>query len=589
MTVSTDAPAGRALPEAAPTRSEAEGGGILRRLRNLEPSNLLWLGLFLFLLVLVVGPIGYLVKVSFQEVGGGDFTFQNYLTAYGRARFVQGLINSLLLGVATAGVCVIMAVPMAWAVSRTNMPAKWMAWGTVLGAFILPPYLTAIGWILIAGPNSGWLNRGWSWMTGAETPLFDIYSFAGIVLVIALNAFPFIFLFAKNALDLISTEMEEAASILGASTWQATLKITLPLVWPSILGGVIIVFLEAIALFGVPALLGIPARINLVTTQLWQFFGYPLRMEVAAAYSMPLLLITISLIWVQRLLLARKGYVTQSGKGGERRPIDVGPWRWVLLAYVAFIGLLAVYLPGSAMVQASLSKAWGLGFSLDNFTLAHYRDILFDHSLTQQAIANSFIFAAGAAFLAIGLALCIAYIVTRRLVPFGNLLAFLCMAPFVIPGIVLAIGFYAAYAAPPLALYGTAALMILAFTARFLPIAYGASAAGMRAINPEMEEAVRILGGGRLTAIRAVVAPLLKKTLLGGWLLVFIPATRELSAAIFLVAPNTRVMSVLIYDMTEEGRFETVAALGCIILVSTTFLVWLGFKLVGRDFMMRSR
>jgi iron(III) transport system permease protein len=162
------------------------------------------------------------------------------------------------------------------------------------------------------------------------------------------------------------------------------------------------------------------------------------------------------------------------------------------------------------------------------------------------------------------------------------------MAPFVIPGIVLAIGFYAAYAPPPLGLYGTAAIIILAFIARFLPISYGTAAAGMRSINPEMEEAVRVLGGGRFTAIRHVVAPLLKKTLFAGFLLVFIPATRELSAAIFLVGPNTRVMSVLIFDMTEEGRFEAVAAIGCIILVTTTFFVWLGFKLVGRDFMMRT-
>jgi iron(III) transport system permease protein len=163
------------------------------------------------------------------------------------------------------------------------------------------------------------------------------------------------------------------------------------------------------------------------------------------------------------------------------------------------------------------------------------------------------------------------------------------MAPFVIPGIILAIGFYAAYATPPVALYGTAALMILAFAARFLPIAYATSAAGMRSINPEMEEAVRILGGGRLRAIRSVVAPLLKKTLLGGWLLVFIPATRELSAAIFLVGPQTRVMSVLIYDMSEEGNFELVSALGGVILITTSFFVWLGFKLVGRDFMLRGR
>ncbi|MPY74940.1 MAG: ABC transporter permease subunit [Alphaproteobacteria bacterium] len=561
----------------------------LLRVRFFEPASILWVLLILFLLFLVASPFAHLLVVSFEKTGGDGFTLANYVTAYSRSRYLDGLRNSLMLGLATAVVCVAFALPMAWAVSRTNMPAKWLVWGTVLGAFILPPYLTAIGWILLAGPNAGWLNRMWMAITGAESGLFDIYTFTGIVLVIALNAFPYVFLFTKSALDLVSTEMEEAANILGANAWQATWKVTLPLIWPAILGSIIIVFLEAIALFGVPALLGIPARINFVTTQLWEFFGFPLRMEVAAAYSMPLLLITLLLIYAQRLLLSRKGYVSQTGKGGERRPIDIGPWRFVLLGYCTLIGVLAVAAPAYVIVQASFSKAWGRAMSWDNFTVIHYWQILFEQSMTQQAIMNSFMFAAAAAFLAIGLALAIAYLVTRRLVPWGNVLAFLCMAPFVIPGIILAIGFYAAYATPPVALYGTATLMILAFAARFLPIAYATSAAGMRSINPEMEEAVRILGGGRLTAIRAVVAPLLKKTLLGGWLLVFIPATRELSAAIFLVGPQTRVMSVLIYDMSEEGNFELVSALGGIILIATSFFVWLGFKLVGRDFMLRGR
>jgi iron(III) transport system permease protein len=560
-----------------------------RRLRFFEPASLLWGALILFLLFLVASPFAHLLLVSFEKTGGEGFTLANYVTAYSRSRYIDGLRNSLLLGLATAVVCVVFALPMAWAVSRTNMPAKWAVWGAVLGAFILPPYLTAIGWILLAGPNAGWLNRMWMALTGAESGILDIYSFAGVVLVIAFNAFPYVFLFTKSALDMVSTEMEEAANILGASAWQATWRITLPLIWPSILGSIIIVFLEAIALFGVPALLGLPARINFVTTQLWEFFGFPLRMEVAAAYSMPLLLITLLLIYAQRLLLSRKGYVSQTGKGGERRPIDIGPWRYVLLAYCLIVGLIAVAAPVFVIVQASFSKAWGRAMSWDNFTLIHYKQILFEQSMTQQAIGNSFMFAGAAAFLAVGLALAIAYLVTRKLVPWGNVLAFLCMAPFVIPGIILAIGFYAAYATPPVALYGTAALMILAFAARFLPIAYATSAAGMRSINPEMEEAVRILGGGRLRAIRSVVAPLLKKTLLGGWLLVFIPATRELSAAIFLVGPQTRVMSVLIYDMSEEGNFELVSALGGVILITTSFFVWLGFKLVGRDFMLRGR
>ena len=154
----------------------------------------------------------------------------------------------------------------------------------VLAAFITPPYLGAIGWILLAGPNSGWLNKIWMAMTGEPHGIFNVYSMAGLILVIAVTSFPYVLVFTNSALDLVSSEMEDAAQILGASTLRTTLRITLPLVSPAILGGLIISFLEAIALFGAPALIALPARFNVVATQLWQFFEYPVRVEVAAAY-----------------------------------------------------------------------------------------------------------------------------------------------------------------------------------------------------------------------------------------------------------------------------------------------------------------
>jgi iron(III) transport system permease protein len=559
----------------------------LGRLRNIEPVMLLWIALIGVLLFLVAFPLAKLFVVSFEDQRTGAFTLANYAFAYGRERYINALVNSLLLGLASATLAVILAVPMAWAVSRTDMPGKGLTWATVLGAFILPPYLSAIGWILLAGPNSGFVNRFWRDLTGFEAPLFNIFSFEGMTLVIALNSFPLVFIFVKAALDLVSSEMEDAANILGAGTWTAMRRISIPLVMPAILGGFILVFLEAISLFGVPAILGIPARLNVVTTQLWQFFEWPVRVEVAAAYAMPLLMITAGLIAVQKLLLARKGFVSQTGKGGERRLIRLGRWRWALFAWCAGVGLLAVAMPLFVLAQASFAKAWGRGFALDNLTLANYRLLIFEHEMAMQSVWNTVWFSATAATIAVLLALLIAYIVNRRLVPFGDALAFVAMAPFVIPGIVMAIGFYAAYAAPPLALYGTAALIILAFAARFLPIAYANSAAAIRAVHPEMEEAARILGSGRLHAVWRITTPLVRKALLGGWLIVFIVASRELSAAIFLVGPRTRTMAVLLYDMSEAGNFEVLAAFGGILLVITMAFVGIGMKLLGRDFMLR--
>jgi iron(III) transport system permease protein len=381
--------------------------------------------------------------------------------------------------------------------------------------------------------------------------------------------------------------MEDAANILGAGTWLTMWRVTLPLALPAILGGLIICFLEAIALFASPAMIAIPARFNVVTTQLFQFFGNPVRVEVAAAYAMPLLVVTVMLVVVQRLMTRRKGFVALTGKGGERRPIALGRWRWVAFGYAMLVATLSVFLPYLFLLQAAFAKAWGRGFGLDNLSLKNFHFVLFEHATAGTSVLHSFLYASASATAATVIAVGVAYIVNRRLIPFAEAFGFLCVAPFVIPGVVLAIGFYAAYAPPPLALYGTAWLLILAFTTRFLPIGYVNAGSAIRSLNPEMEEAVRVLGGSRLLALRRVVVPLLRRSLLGAWLLMFIPATRELSSAIFLYGPNTKVVAVMIFDMSDEGNFEYLAALALILQALTLPLLWIGQRALGRDFMLR--
>jgi iron(III) transport system permease protein len=552
-----------------------------------DPLLLLWLLLAAALLFLVVNPLFRLVQTSLEDATTGGFTLMNYVAAYSRPRYITAMLNSLRLGATVTVLCLAFALPMAWAVARTDMPCKGLVRMLVLGAFVTPPYLGAIGWILLAGPNAGWLNRAWMAMTGAQEGLFNIYSFEGLAFNIAIYSFPYLFIFTSAALELVSSEMEDAANILGAGVIRTTMRITLPMVLPAILGGAIVTFLEAIALFGSPALIAIPARFNVVTTQLLQFFSQPIRAEVAAAYAVPLLLITVVMALLQRWLISRRGYVALTGKGGERRVMELGAWRWVMLGYSLVILSLSVLLPYLVLAQAALSKAWGRGFSLDNLTLHNFQYLLFQHETAGQSVINSFTYAAAAACIAITLGLSIAYIVSRRLLPFAGVLSFVAMAPFVVPGIVLAIAFYAAYAPPPFSLYGTATILILAFATRFLPIGYANADAAIRSINPEMEEAVRILGGGRLVAIRRVLAPLMKRSLLGAWLLVFIPATRELSSAMFLYGPKTRTMSVMLMDMSEEGNFESLAALGFLLLLATMVIVGGATALLGRDFMLR--
>jgi iron(III) transport system permease protein len=556
--------------------------------RRLDRSSWVWLLAIAALLFLVVNPLLRLLVVSFQQPDGA-FTLGNYVTAYSRARYVSALVNSLVLGVSAASLSLAFGVPLAWAVSRTDMPAKGLIWVSVLGTFIIPPYLGAVGWILLAGPNAGWLNRLFVDLAGSAKGPFNIYSMPGLVLVTACYSFPYVFVFTKSALDLVSSEMEDAANILGAGNLRTTLLITLPLALPAILAAFILVFLEAIALFGSPALLALPGRFHVVTTQLWQFFEYPPQVGVAAAYAMPLLCITIFLFWLQRRITHRKGYISLTGKGGERRPISLGRWKWPTLGFCLAVCTLSFFMPMVVICQAALAKAWGRGFSLDNLTLNNLYFTLFENTLTRNATIHTFVYAGTASLIAVLLALCVAYIVNRQLVgkTVANVLSFLTMAPFVIPGIVLAIGFYAAYTRPPLLLYGTAWILILAYATRFLPIAFANSNAAIRSINPELEDAVRILGGTRFIAIRRVVAPLLKRSLAGAFILVFIPGTRELSSAIFLYSINTQVLSVLLFDKSDEGNFEMLAAIGLVLVFITVALILIGFRLMGRDFMLR--
>jgi iron(III) transport system permease protein len=292
------------------------------------------------------------------------------------------------------------------------------------------------------------------------------------------------------------------------------------------------------------------------------------------------------LFWIQRAILGRRSYVALTGKGGSRMLTPLGRWRWAVLGYSLFIVSLAVILPYAALAKAAFSKAWGLGFTLANLTLNNFYTLLAEEG-ARRTIVHSFTYSAAAGCVAVALALLAAYVVNRKLMPGGNLLTLLCMAPLVIPGIVLGIGFYAAWSPPPVALYGTSLILILAFTTRFLPIAYTSCTASLRALNPEMEEAVRILGGTRTRALARVVVPLLKKSLAGAWLLVFIPATRELSTAIFLVVAKTRVVSTMMLDLSENGSFETLAALGIFLLVAVVLIVTAGYRMLGRDFMLR--
>ncbi|PYO02946.1 MAG: ABC transporter permease [Candidatus Rokuibacteriota bacterium] len=548
-------------------------------------SKALWAVVTAVLAVLVLLPLGWLVVKSVHTEAG--LSLANYTAIAGQTSFRAATVNSLVFGVAASLIGLVLGAPMAWAVSRTNMPLRGVVRAGVLGAFVTPGFVLAVAWILLAGPNAGLLNKLWIALTGASRGILDVYTMTGLVLVSVASTFPLAFLLVYNTLEMMSSDVEEAARVLGAGTARVTWTVTLPLALPAIVASVILMFLETIILYGVPAMIGVPARIYVLTTQLFSLFEWPPRIGLAAAISLPLLLVTAALLVIQRRLLARRSFATNRGKGGRRRLVDLGALRWVAFALCGLVLLFTLVLPYAVIVWASVSKVWVRALASASFTLDHYRFVLFEFTSGSQSIWNSLVTAVIAATIGVVIAVIVAYLAERRIVRHAGLLSFLAMAPLVIPGMVFAVGLFAAYSQRPVVLYGTLWILMLAYLTKFLPFAYMSCHAAVQSVYPELEHAANVLGASRARALRDITVPMIKAGLLGGWILIFIPAIKELSSSILLFTAPTTVIATAIIDLYQLPSWEGVAALSTILLVLNGVVIaagnWaLGGNLLGR-------
>ena len=543
--------------------------------------------MMIVILLLLIGlPIFWLVVSSFSRTNNGGFTLDNYKQFFTSSRLLGAVVNSLILATGSGIMSVAIGVPMAWAVTRTNMPLRGLMKVLLLAAFIMPNFLGGIAWIMLASPNSGWLNRVFVGFFGTATGPFNIYSMWGAIFVVGIYSYPYSYILTSSALEFVSSELEDAACILGSGTFTTTMRITLPLVLPSIVSGFLLAFLETIALFGSPNLILIPARVSIIITEIWQEFQFPPNVELASAISITLILMTIATLWLQRFLIAKKGYTTITGKGGRKRLLDLGIWRWFFLAFCLVVSTLSLFLPFYILLRTSLSKAWGQPFVITNMTLQWYEEVLFKLPFTQLSIVNSLLYATLAAVFTMAIGIAIAYMVNRQLVRGWRIIGFLPMIPLAIPGIVIAVGIFAAYSKPPIFLYGTSLILIVAYTTRFLPIAFANADDIFKSINPEMELAAQNLGATQIQTIRQITIPLVQRGLMGGLILVFIMSVRELSSSILLITPNTQVITTVLFNMINEASFERVAALGVVMLIVVFGFVGIAYRLVGKDFLL---
>jgi iron(III) transport system permease protein len=532
------------------------------------------IGFAAILCVLVILPMGWLVYYSLIDKSGA-FTLDNFHQLISDPDLLDPLITTFIIAVSSSTICCVIAAPMGWLVARTDLPLTGTIRALVTASFVTPPFLGAIAWEILAAPNSGLLNQFYRFVTGVpqDEYLLNIYSLPGLIFVIACYTFPYVFVLIANALDRIPGDLEDASAILGGGTWVTARKVTIPLALPALLAGALVAFLQAMILFGSPAILALPAGFHTMTTKIWSLFQYPPKQELAAAASLPLLVLTVFLLRAQHFILGRRGYSVVGGKTGDPRLIKLGWLTWPALAFAFAVLMLPVFLPYFALFNAAFSRIATTLLSPASFTFHNIYFTFFELSSTQLALKNTLILGSLAATLGTLLALVIAYVTARKTIPGHRALAFLATAPIAIPGIVLGVGLFLSYTRPPFVLYGTLWVLLIAYITIELPAAYQQLQSALRAVNPELEDASRILGATQLQALRHVTAPLLRTSVIATWCFIFVSVIRELSAAIMLFTSETKVVSVLIFDLKESGDLGAIAVLGISMLLITFAVV----------------
>lgn len=530
--------------------------------------------------VLVLLPLGWLVYASLTDKAGA-FTLANFAALVTdvtlRRPFLLTLGIAFSVGVAACAV----ATPLAWLVSRTDLPGRRAVRALVTASFVTPPFLGAIAWEILAAPNSGMINQLYRYATGVEPyeHLVDIYTVEGLVFVIACYTFPYVFTLVANALDRVPSDLEEASAMLGGRLWTTLRRVTIPMVLPAMLAGSMIAILQALTMFGSPAILALPAGFHVITTKIWSLFQYPPKPGLASAAALPLLVITVLLLQGKTWVLGRKGYTVLGGKSGQPRIARLGGWKWLAVAFVLAVLSLTVFLPYAALLKTALTRNVSEPLGWSSLTLHNFSFVLFEFSATRMALWNTLLLGVLTASIGAAIALMTAYMVSRRATRGAGLLGILATAPVAIPGIVLGVGVFLAYSNPHLRLYGTLWILLIAFLTIEMPAGYQQMSSAFQGIHPELEEASRILGASRLKTVRLITAPLLRTSVIATWCFVFIGTIRELSATILLTTANTKLVSVIIYDLNESGDLGAISVLGLVLLAVSFAVVILANRL----------
>jgi iron(III) transport system permease protein len=544
-------------------------------------------GASLILVYLAVVPVATMLYASFHTGFLSDaerWSIVNYVRAFGDPAFYRLFANTMVYGAGVAALALTSGFGLAFLYARTDAPFRSLGMTTALVPLIVPGILNTVAWLFLASPRIGLLNA----IVDAAVHVrpFNAYSMGGMIFVQAMHVAPTAFIMAVATFTAMDPSMEEAAIASGAPSLVAFRRVTLALAAPAIAAAGLLVFIQTIASFEVPQLIGVPANVSVFTTQIYgalQTFP-PDYGGAAATGGIVLVLAAAGVAAVGRLNRAGR-HATVSGKAFRPRRIELGAWRPAAgIAIVAFF-TIAVVLPLAVLLWSSLLPGFEAPSlaALHHLSFANYAQ-MWAYPLIRQSLLNSAITSVSAGAIVTVLTAIVAYVTLKSRIPGVWLLDVLVSLPIAVPSILMGVGilFWYLIAPLPFHLYGTLALLIVGFVTIGIPYGMRYATSGLAQIRDELEEAAAVSGAGWATRFARIYVPLLMPSLLAAFLTTVIIAFREISAAIFLYSQGTEVVSIAIFDLWSNGQYPEIAALGCVLVALLLVLVALVRRLGGR-------
>jgi iron(III) transport system permease protein len=516
--------------------------------------------------ILVLPPFVFLVKgaLTLEEGGASRVTLERFTRILAERGIWTSALNSVIFALGSAIVALLIGGVNAWLVERTDTPFKPLAYLTTIISLGTPYVLYTSSWLLLLA-RSGPINSWYRELTGETGVLINVYGLGGMIFIEGLLWSPLVFLLLGSTLRNFNPDLEEAARMSGAGTWQTLRKITLRLSMPSILALAMLVFIRTVEAFEVPALVGLPGRVHVLTTDIYEMMHRSMPPDIGAASTVSLVLlgvVALLLYYYSKLTRSAEKFATITGKNFRPHKIPLGAFRPVGGAILVLNFVLLLILPMLILVWASLLPFYqtvrASAFKLLSFD--HYVRI-FDSSRYLSLLGNTLIVAVVSATLVMLLTALAAWLTVRK-APGARVVDQLGTVPLVFPGIVLGVGVMQFFLAMPVGVYGTIWIIVWAFLINYLPYGVRYSYAGMLQVHRELEEAAAVAGASPTVGFRRIILPLLAPSLIAGWLFIFLLATRVLTLPVLLSGPSSQTMAVAMFDLWSNGQGPELAALG---------------------------